>query len=164
MSLKDTKDLEEARAKLDEAKTELERMSTLNVDQQLMITSMRTEIEKLCKENERLNEENAMLDAENGSLIKSLELICLENLKLKRTPKVVVAQSTTRPVVYCTPSTASTGSIPVKRASKVSFVDANPDLKKQLRWDCFWNFIDKWLLPISVGVVILYAIWRFFVI
>lgn len=164
MSLKDTKELEETKAKLEEARAELERMSALNVDQQLMITSMRAEIEKLCKENERLNSENAMLDAENGSLVKSLELICLENLKLKRTPKVVVAQSTTRPVGTCAPSTVSTVSIPVKRASKVSFVDANPDLKKQLRWDCFWNFIDKWLLPISVGVVILYAIWRFFVI
>ena len=158
MSLKDTKELEEARA-------ELERMSALNVDQQLMITSMRAEIEKLCKENARLNEENAMLDAENGSLVKSLELMCLDLLKSKRTPKVVTAQSTTRPVVYCTPSsTASTVSIPVKRASKISFVDANPDVKKQLRWDCFWRFIDKWLLPFSVGVVILYAIWRFFVV
>lgn len=165
MSLKDTRELEEARAQLEDAKAELERMSALNADQQLMITSMRAEIVKLCNENERLNEENAMLDTENGSLVKSLELMCLELLKSKRTPKVVAAPLTTRPVVYCTPSsTASTVSIPVKRASKVSFVDANPDLKKQLRWDCFWNFIDKWLLPISVGVVILYAIWRFFVI
>lgn len=161
MSLKDTRELEEARAKLEEAKAELERLSALTTDQEAMITSLKLEIESLNEENGSLNCENGKLDAENVDLVKSLELMSLENLKLKRTPKVVVAQSTTRPVVYCTPSsTASTVSIPVKRASKVSFVDANPDIKKQLRWDCFCRSLDKWFLPVSVGVVIIYAIWR----
>ena len=160
MSLKDTKELEETKAKLEEAKADVERLSATISDQESTITSMKNVLQRLNDENETLDLENAKLDAENAALVKSLELMCLELLKSKRTPKVVVAQSTTRPVVYCTPSTASTVSIPVKRASKVSFVDANPDIKKQLRWDCFWNFIDKWLLPLSVGVVILYAIGR----
>ena len=154
MSLKSINETEDLKA-------DIEKLTATISDQESVIMSMKTEIQRLNEENGKLNGENAKLDSENVDLVKSLERKCLEMLKVKNTPKVVTAPSTTRPVVYCTPSsTASTGSIPVKRASKVSFVDANPDLKKQLRWDCFWNFIDKWLLPISVGVVILYAIWR----
>ena len=155
MSLKNTQELEEARA-------EIEKLTALVSDYQVQTKKMNEQIMSLNNENEKLNVENVKLDAENATLVKSLETKCLELLKSKSSPKVVVtAPSTTRPVVYCTPSsTASTVSIPVKRASKISFVDANPDVKKQLRWDCFCRGLDKWFLPVSVGVVIIYAIWR----
>ena len=161
MSLKDTKELEEARAKLDEAKAELERMSALNLDQQLMITSMRTEIEKLCKENERLNEENAMLDAENGSLVKSLEQICLENLKLKRTPKVVVAVPSMINTSSASTAAVTSSGRPVKGVVKMSYAEANPDIMRELRWDHFWEIVERWLLPVFFVAIVIYGLGRY---
>lgn len=157
MSLKGTKELEEAKA-------EIERISALNSDQQDMITSMRAEIERLNSENENLNSENEKLDAENATLVKSLETKCLELLKAKSAQKVVVsAQSMTRPVMPVASSVSAIVSAPVKRASKMSFVEANPDLKKEFRWESFWRFIDRWLIPISAVSIILYVVLRFFV-
>lgn len=163
MSLKDTKYMEETKAKLEEARAELERLSAVNADQASVIMSMKTEIQRLNEENGKLNRENAMLDSENVDLVKSLERKCLEMLKVKNTPKVVTAPSMIKPAIPITTSTSPTVSVPVKRASKMSFIDANPALKKELRWEYFWSFIDKWLFPVSVVAVILYALWRCFV-
>ena len=163
MSLKDTKELEEAKAKLEEARAELERLSAVNADQQLMITSMRTEIEKLCKENERLNEENAMLDAENGSLVKSLELICLENLKLKRTPKVVVAVPSMINTSSASTAAVTSSGRPVKGVVKMSFAEANPDIMRELRWDHFWEIVERWSLPVFFVAVVVDGIGRWLI-
>lgn len=160
MSLKDTRELEEARAQLEDAKAELERLSALNVDQQLMITSMRTEIEKLCKENERLNEENAMLDAENGSLVKSLEQKCLELIKAKGAPRVVVSAPLTTNTSSASTATKSS-SRPVKGVVKMSFAEANPDIMRELRWDHFWKIVERWLLPMFFVAVVIYGIGRY---
>lgn len=157
MSLKNTQELEEARA-------EIEKLTALVSDYQVQTKKMNEQIMSLNNENEKLNVENVKLDAENATLVKSLETKCLELLKSKSSPKVVVtAPSTTRPVVSFATSTSPTVSVPVKRASKMSFFDANPALKKELRWEYFWSFIDKWLFPVSVVAVFLYALWRCFV-
>lgn len=160
MSLKDTRELEEARAKLEEAKAELERLSALTTDQEAMITSLKLEIESLNEENGKLNRENAMLDSENVELVKSLEQKCLELVKAKNTPRVVVTAPLTNN------SSASMASVsssvkPVKGVVKMSYAEANPDLMRELRWENFWNILERWLLPVSALAVIMYALWRY---
>ena len=155
MSLKDTKELEEARA-------EIERISALNADQQDVITSMRAEIERLNSENENLNSENEKLDAENATLVKSLETKCLELLKAKSAQKVVVsAPLTTSPVISSSSGTTATASAPVHRPVKMSYLDANPDIRRQIFWDSFFHTIDRWFLPVSVVALVIIAIRRF---
>lgn len=162
MSLKDMKELEEARAKLEEAKAELERMSALKADQESTIISMKTVLQRLNEENETLDLENAKLDAENATLVKSLELICLENLKLKRTPKVVVAVPSM--INTSSASTAAvTSSGPVKGVVKMSYAEANPDIMRELRWDHFWESVERWFLPVFVVTVVLYGIGRWLI-
>lgn len=162
MSLKDTKELEDVRAKLEEARAELERMSATISDQESTIMSMKTVLQRLNEENESLDIENAKLDAENATLVKSLEMKCLELLKSKSAPKVVVtAPLTTRPVVSASSGATATASAPVRRPVKMSFLEANPDIRRQIFWDSLFDTIDRWFLPVSVVALLMIAFWRF---
>ena len=163
MSLKDMKELEEARAKLEKAKAELERMSALKADQESTIISMKTVLQRLNEENETLDLENAKLDAENATLVKSLELICLENLKLKRTPKVVVAVPSMINTSSASTAAVTSSGRPVKGVVKMSYAEANPDIMRELRWDHFWEIVDRWLLQVFFVAVVLYGIGRWLI-
>ena len=161
MSLKDTKEMEEARAKLEEARADVEKLSATISDQESAIMSMKTVLQRLNEENESLDIENAKLDAENATLVKSLEMKCLELLKSKSAPRVVVsAPLTTNSSSASTAAVTSSGR-PVKGVVKMSFAEANPDIMRELRWIRFWEIVERRSLPMVIVAVVLYGFWRY---
>lgn len=153
MSLKDTREMEEAKA-------ELERLSALTTDQEAMIASLKLEVESLNEENGKLNRENAMLDSENVDLVKSLEQKCLELIKAKSIPRVVVAAPSMTNTSSASTATVSS-SRPVSGVVKMSFAEANPYIMRKLRWDHFWKIVEKRFLPVVIVAVVLYGIGRY---
>ena len=162
MSLKDAKYLEETKAKLEEARADVERLSATISDQESTITSMKSVLQRLNDENETLDLENAKLDAENATLVKSLEMKCLELLRLKSAPRVVVsAPSMTNTSSAST--VAKSSSRPVTGVVKMSYAEANPDIMRELRWIRFWEIIERWFLPGVIIAVVLYGIGRWLI-
>ena len=162
MSLKDTKELEETKAKLEEARADVERLSATISDQESTITSMKNVLQRLNDENETLDLENAKLDAENASLVKSLEMKCLELIKSKSAPRVVVTAPSTINTSSA-PTAAVTSSGPVKGVVKMSYAEANPDIMRELRWIRFWEIIERWFLPGVIVAFVLYGIGRWLI-
>ena len=154
MSLKSINETEDLKA-------DIEKLTATISDQEAVIMSQKEEIQRLNEENGNLNSENAMLDSENVELVKSLEQKCLELVKAKNTPRVVVTAPLTTNKSSASMASVSSSVKPVKGVVKMSYAEANPDLMRELRRENFWNILERWLLPVSALAVIMYALWRY---
>ena len=154
MSLKSINETEDLKA-------DIEKLTATISDQESTITSMKNVLQRLNDENETLDLENAKLDAENATLVKSLEMKCLELLRLKSAPRVVVSAPSTINTSSASTAAMTSSGRPVKGVVKMSFAEANPDIMRELRWIRFWELVERRFLPVDLVAVTLYGIWRY---